>query len=119
MSLKDLNPIYMYALLYIHKGGDPLYVVAKYGLILSELKELYDKYQGLLNDEESRVEMLEELLRSGFSDEEVSEVISWRDFERYVERYFNENGFKTVRNYRIPKSRWEIDVLAYEDDILF
>ena len=119
MFFKDLNPRYIYVLLYIHKGGDPLYVTAKYGLILSELKELYDKYRELLDDQESRIGMLEELLRSGFSDEEISEAINWKDFERYVERYFNENGFKTRRNYRISRSRKEVDILAYRDNILF
>ena len=51
-------------------------------------------------------------LQNGASIDEVSENISWRDFEGLVAEILESKDFATIRNYMLKKPRMEIDVVG-------
>ena len=118
-NLKSLNPKYKYALLYTSTHKDSLYISIKLNIIESEVIKLYEEYKDKLNDKDIRLSIIRELLSSGYTLEDVSEAITWRDFEYLVSKYFEENGFDIKLNLRIKKPIREIDIVAIKDKIIF
>tara|TARA_B100000929_G_C15494881_1_gene415670 strand:- start:965 stop:1582 length:618 start_codon:yes stop_codon:yes gene_type:complete len=51
-------------------------------------------------------------ITNGASIEEVSEFLSWQDFEELVSRILEENGFQVQKNLILTKPRMEIDVVG-------
>ena len=51
-------------------------------------------------------------IRNGASIEDVSEFLSWQNFEELVSRILDENGFHIQKNYILTKPRMEIDVVG-------
>ena len=49
---------------------------------------------------------------NGASIEDVSEFLSWQDFEELVSRILDENGFQVQKNLMLTKPRMEIDVVG-------
>ena len=60
------------------------------------------------------------LLEKGYPYTELSYMLDWRDFERYVANIFMKIGFETVLNFHFSYNqvRREIDILAKIDNIL-
>ena len=50
--------------------------------------------------------------RNGASIEDVSEFLSWQNFEELVSRVLVENGFQVQKNLILTKPRMEIDVIG-------
>ena len=51
-------------------------------------------------------------IRNGAAIEDVSEFLSWQNFEELVSRVLDENGFIVQKNLILTKPRMEIDVVA-------
>lgn len=51
-------------------------------------------------------------IRNGATIEDVSEFLSWQNFEELVSRILDENGFHVQRNLMLTKPRMEIDVVG-------
>mgnify|MGYP006107763985 FL=1 len=51
-------------------------------------------------------------IRNGATIEDVSEFLSWQDFEELVSRILDENGFHIQKNLILTKPRMEIDVVG-------
>ena len=51
-------------------------------------------------------------ITNGASIEDVSEFLSWQDFEELVSRILDENGFQVQKNLMLTKPRMEIDVVG-------
>jgi hypothetical protein len=51
-------------------------------------------------------------IRNGATVEDVSEFLSWQDFEELVSRILDENGFHIQKNLILTKPRMEIDVVG-------
>ena len=51
-------------------------------------------------------------IRNGATIEDVSEFLSWQNFEELVSRVLDENGFIVQKNLILTKPRMEIDVVA-------
>ena len=51
-------------------------------------------------------------ITNGASIEEVSEFLSWQDFEELVSHILEENGFQVQKNLILTKPRMEIDVVG-------
>ncbi len=51
--------------------------------------------------------------------EAFSSSLDWRQFESFAEFAFKSFGYQTVRNFRIPEPRMEIDLLAISDKATF
>ena len=51
-------------------------------------------------------------IRNGATIEDVSEFLSWQDFEELVSRVLVENGFQVQKNLILTKPRMEIDVVG-------
>ena len=51
-------------------------------------------------------------ITNGASIEDVSEFLSWQDFEELVSRMLDENGFQVQKNLMLTKPRMEIDVVG-------
>ena len=51
-------------------------------------------------------------IRNGATEEDVSEFLSWQDFEELVSRILDENGFHIQKNLILTKPRMEIDVVG-------
>lgn len=102
------------ALLYAAKYG-PERAAAKFMVPYAELKAMHDDpdVRAALESPQVKLWVVEEALREGFPLSEVSECISWRDFEELVTEILAEHGYTVRRNYviRRPRRR-EIDVLA-------
>jgi len=118
-TLEGLNPKYKYALLYTSSHKDTLYISVKLNIIESEVIKLYEAYKDELNDRDVRLSIIRELLSSGYALEDVSEAITWKDFEYLVSKYFEENGFNIKLNLRIRKPVREIDIIAVKGKIIF
>ncbi|MCD6514772.1 MAG: restriction endonuclease [Candidatus Odinarchaeota archaeon] len=60
------------------------------------------------------------LLEKGYSYTEISYMLDWRDFERYVANIFRKMGFEIILNFHFSynRVRREIDILAQIDNIL-
>ncbi|MEM2660605.1 MAG: restriction endonuclease [Nitrososphaeria archaeon] len=78
------------------------------------IKEGYIIFSGVnLNFREGSAVMASILaLKFGASLDEVCKVVSWQDFESFVEKILIEYGYKTFRSFRIKRPRLEVDVLA-------
>jgi hypothetical protein len=59
-----------------------------------------------------RVLVGEYLLQRGVSVEELSRILDWREFEDFVSKSLEAQGFVTKRNYRMKKPTREIDVVG-------
>ncbi|MCP8316906.1 MAG: restriction endonuclease [archaeon] len=55
-------------------------------------------------------------LKLGSSIDEVSKVLSWKDFEEFISVIMAYNGYKVHHNFRLKHPRIEIDVLAIRDE---
>ena len=51
-------------------------------------------------------------IRNGATIEDVSEFLSWQNFEEVVSRVLDENGFQVQKNLVLTKPRMEIDVVG-------
>ena len=51
-------------------------------------------------------------IRNGATIEDVSEFLSWQNFEELVSRVLDENGFQVQKNLVLTKPRMEIDVVG-------
>ena len=51
-------------------------------------------------------------IRNGATIEDVSEFLSWQNFEELVSRVLDENGFQVQKNLILTKPRMEIDVVG-------
>jgi Holliday junction resolvase len=51
-------------------------------------------------------------IRNGATVEDVSEFLSWQNFEELVSRILDENGFHVQKNLILTKPRMEIDVVG-------
>ena len=51
-------------------------------------------------------------IRNGATIEDVSEFLSWQNFEELVSRVLDENGFHVKKNLILTKPRMEIDVVG-------
>ena len=51
-------------------------------------------------------------IRNGATIEDVSEFLSWQNFEELVSRFLDENGFIVQKNLILTKPRMEIDVVG-------
>ena len=51
-------------------------------------------------------------IRNGATIEDVSEFLSWQNFEELVSRVLDENGFHVQKNLILTKPRMEIDVVG-------
>ena len=51
-------------------------------------------------------------IRNGAAIEDVSEFLSWQNFEELVSRVLDENGFHVQKNLILTKPRMEIDVVG-------
>ena len=51
-------------------------------------------------------------IRNGATIEDVSEFLSWQNFEELVSRVLDENGFNVQKNLILTKPRMEIDVVG-------
>lgn len=110
-KLVSLSTSYLKALLYSYgKGFEE--AVAKYGLVPSEFKSVYEVYGDRLGLADFRHEIIDILFGRGVSPEEISENIVWRDFEYLVYRFFDGYGYGVSRNVRIPGYRYEVDLVV-------
>jgi len=67
-----------------------------------------------------KIEEAENFLRDGKTIEEFVEKIDWKNFERFVREIFSANEFNSISNFRFKtKSRFEIDVIAAKNNIVF
>ncbi len=55
-------------------------------------------------------------LKFGASLEEVCKVVSWQDFENFVEKILIEYGYRTFRSFRLKGPKLEVDILALKAD---
>ena len=51
-------------------------------------------------------------IQNGATIEDVSEFLSWQDFEGLVSHVLDENGFRVQKNLILTKPRMEIDVVG-------
>jgi Holliday junction resolvase-like predicted endonuclease len=51
--------------------------------------------------------------------EAFSTSLDWKQFESFAKYAFESFGFQTVKNFRIPKPRMEIDLLAISNKVTF
>ena len=51
-------------------------------------------------------------IRNGATIEDVSEFLSWQNFEELVSRVLDENGFNVQKNLILTKPRMEIDIVG-------
>ncbi len=54
-------------------------------------------------------------LKLGSSIDEVSKVLSWKDFEEFISMIVDYNGYKVHQNFRLKRPKIEIDVLAIRE----
>ena len=106
------------ALLYALKYGAEKAAV-KYLVPYNELKQLLSNPEviNLLNNSEFKFKILEEAFLSGYDFTEISESISWKDFEELVSKILLSHGYEVHKNFRIKKPMREIDVLARKGNI--
>jgi len=63
---------------------------------------------------------IKKLVLTGKIVEDILQKVDWKEFEKIVADIFQINGFKVKRNVRIKnKKRYEIDIIAYKDNISF
>jgi len=62
----------------------------------------------------NRIGLAEILMKAGRSAETLSELLSWREFERFCRNVLEANGFSVRSNIRftLDKQRYEIDLVA-------
>lgn len=118
MSFKRFSSTYLLALLYIYKTNLDT-SCEKFLIPKRFLEEVYLDLKEDLSKEGFRLMIIIELLKRGEAPEKVAEVISWRDFEHLVAKYFEENGYIIFSNYRIKQPRREIDLIAIRFSNLF
>lgn len=118
MNIKNLSSTYLLALLYIYKRS-LVEASEKYLIPENLLKDVYEDVKDILVKDEYRLKIIEELLLRGEEPENISEAIYWRDFEHLVAKYFEENNYMVLANYRVKKPRREIDLIAYRTSNLF
>ena len=110
-QLNSLSSLYLKALLNSFKDGFDE-TVGKFGLVRSEFREIYDRLGGMLVNKDFREEIIGILLYRGESPEDIAELIEWRDFEYLVFRFLEARGFRVFRGVRVPRSRYEVDLVA-------
>jgi len=64
-----------------------------------------------------RVMLAESLIRSGQDVQQVSRLLAWQEFEKFVEAALDESGFRSVRHviFKSRVGRREIDIIAWND----
>ena len=66
------------------------------------------------------LEEIKSKVLEGIELETVLGKISWNEFESFVAEIFRDNGFFVKQNFRFKtKSRYEIDVIAIKDKLIF
>ena len=67
-----------------------------------------------------RVKLAIHTINQGTDVERVCKVLEWKEFENFSAAAFEKNNFFVKRNFRFKTTkRWEIDVLAYSEPIIF
>ncbi|HSD05112.1 MAG TPA: restriction endonuclease [Nitrosopumilaceae archaeon] len=56
-------------------------------------------------------------IRMGAAVDEISELLSWQDFEALAEEILRSDNFDTTRNLTLTKPRMEIDVVGIKSDV--
>jgi Holliday junction resolvase-like predicted endonuclease len=92
--------------------------------ILKEFREL-----GLIECENGKIEVSSNqrvklaihAINNGTDIERVCKVLEWKEFENFTATAFETNNFAVKRRFRFKASgrRWEIDILAYSEPIIF
>lgn len=92
--------------------------------ILREFREL-----GLIEWENGKIEVSSNqrvklaihAINNGTDIERVCKVLEWKEFENFTATAFETNNFAVKRRFRFKASgrRWEIDILAYSEPIIF
>ncbi len=90
------------------KTGIPPNIIMKY----------YNEYSRYLENRDLRIKLIEDLLKSGFSPEDVAEAIDWRDFEYLVDVYLRNHGYITIRGFKLKKPPREYDVIGIRERIV-
>jgi hypothetical protein len=116
-SIKNISNTYLLALLYSYKMGFDE-AINRFVLSKTIFEEIYSRFVDVLPNIDFRIGVVEELLKRGVSPEDVSEVISWRDFESLVGRYFEGHGYTVITGYYIKKPRRQIDIVAYKSNVV-
>lgn len=111
MTFKNLSSTYLLALLYAYKT-DLNEACEKFLVPKSFLEEIYMELEEEVSKRDFRLMIVLELLRRGESTEKIAEAMNWRDFEHFVAKYFEENEYTVLLNYRIRRPRREIDLVA-------
>ncbi len=72
------------------------------------------KLSGVEIEVRNRIGLAEILMKAGRSAETLSELLSWREFERFCRNVLEANGFHVRSNVRFTrgKKRYEIDLVA-------
>ena len=116
MILANFSSPYLFALLYAYKTNlDEAY--KKFLIPKIFLENIYSNLD--ISNKDLRITIIVELLRRGEAPEKIAEVIDWKDFEHIVAKYFEENAYTVLSNYRIKKPRREIDIIAIRFSNLF
>jgi hypothetical protein len=68
-----------------------------------------------------RVKLAIHAINHGTDIERVCKVLEWKEFENFTAKAFETNNFAVKRRFRFKAlgRRWEIDVLAYSEPIIF
>ena len=111
MILKNFSSTYLLALLYAYKT-DLNEACEKFLIPKNFLEEIYIELEEDISKKDFRLMIVSELLRRGESTEKIAESMNWRDFEHLTAKYFEENEYTVVSNYRIRRPRREIDLIA-------
>ncbi len=54
-----------------------------------------------------------------FDPESLSAALTWQEFEGLAENAFQSLGYSTSKNFRVKSPRTEIDLLAWQRDVVF
>jgi len=112
-----LNTRIKLAILYSIKYS-PAEASAKF-LIPINILESYLKNENIVNELLSvngKYNLITECIHRGFSLTEVSEALSWKDFEEIVTYILNEFNFKTFHHVILTKPKREVDVIALKGE---
>ncbi len=114
MELDKLDPHRLLIILSLYSGRDPTELFAKYEIPYSEYPILKEASIGVGANEWR--EIILRLAGKGYL-HEISEIITWRDFERLTAMIFVEYGFQVYQGLRIK--RYEYDVVASKEGVTF
>jgi len=104
----------LYSLKYSPEEAAAKYLVP-YNLLLGYIKN-NDIINSLLTPD-AKYNLIIELTLSGYSLSEISEILSWKEFEDIVSNILKEFGYDVRRNIYIRKPKREIDIIGVKGSI--